>query len=171
MLSSTKCSYWLDSIVPPLYKNLPGSKTITRRLFNELGFRAKRGGWENLDHSWSPWLKVNSHTLTVKRYRLTTKSRDFPWLAGTPSPQSTGDTVTASCFSPTLLLTKERPTLSWAKKAYCQNRQVGTELHCSHFDWLWCSDYSATSASWNGIFPQWWGSHGAIVSLTRVALR
>ena len=45
MAKSTKCSWWLVIIGLPPYKNLPGSKIIIKRLFNEEGFKVKWGGW------------------------------------------------------------------------------------------------------------------------------
>ena len=45
MAKSTKCSWWLVVIGLPPYKNLPGSKIIIKRLFNEEGFKVKWGGW------------------------------------------------------------------------------------------------------------------------------
>ena len=46
-----------------------------------------------------------------------------------------------------------------------QKEPTVKRLHASPFDWFWCSQCSAASTFWNGIFPQCWDSQVDIVSL------
>lgn len=82
----------------------------------------------DLCHSWSPWHRANFHIFTSKRYSLTTKSRDWPWLARAPFPQSsTEDTMMASCSSPTLLLTE-----FLYRKSLLSVKMIRLERDCTH---------------------------------------
>lgn len=127
MPNSTKCSYWLIGRIPPLYTNLPGTKIIISRPFNEEGLRATWGGWESRipDGHCGPGLIP---TLPPEGYSLTTKAKDLPWLASAPSPQSSpGGTGAASCSLPTVLLTEDQPFLGQKEPTVKRkNDQVGT---------------------------------------------
>lgn len=73
------------------------------------------------------------------------ESRDWPSLAGAPSPQSsTGDTMTAPCSLPIIILT------DFLYRKSLLSRGSGWD-GTTHFGWFWCSHCFAASISWNGI--------------------